>query len=64
MALDLMREKGVPMEEQLKSFTWRDMVRTPVSKLDDDAFTKVRVILMNGIESERLLCATLPDRRD
>jgi hypothetical protein len=49
-----MREKGVPLEEQLMSFTWRDMVRVPVSKLDDDAFTKVRIILMNGIESEQL----------
>lgn len=54
MALDLMKEKGVPLEEQLMSFNWRDMVRTPVSKLDDDAFTKVRIILMNGIESEQL----------
>src|SRR6185369_13584346 len=26
----------------------------PYSKLDDDAFTRVRVILMNGIESEAL----------
>ena len=25
------------------SFTWRDIVRTPVSKLDDDAFTKRRL---------------------
>ncbi len=54
MALDLMKEKGVPLEEQLMSFNWRDMVRVPVSKLDDDAFTKVRIILMNGIESEQL----------
>ena len=63
MALDLMREKGVPLEEQLMSFTWRDMVRVPVSKLDDDALTKVRIILMNGIESEQLrfkhLCGRL-----
>jgi hypothetical protein len=63
MALDLMREKGVPFEEQLMSFTWRDMVRVRVSKLDDDAFTKVRIILMNGIESEQLrfkyLCGRL-----
>ena len=44
----------MPLEEQLMSFTWRDMVRVPVSKLDDDAFTKVRIILMNGIESEQL----------
>jgi hypothetical protein len=29
------------------------MVRVPVSNLDDDAFTKVRIILMNGIESEQ-----------
>lgn len=54
MALDLMKEKGVPLEEQLLSFNWRDMVQVPVSKLDDDAFTKVRIVLMNGIESEQL----------
>src|SRR3954454_14389620 len=30
------------------------MVRHPYSKLNDDAFTRVRVILMNGIESEAL----------
>jgi rubrerythrin len=29
-------------------------VQRPYSKLDDDAFTRVRVILMNGIESEAL----------
>jgi hypothetical protein len=29
-------------------------VRVPTSKLDDDAFTRVRIILMNGIESEAL----------
>jgi hypothetical protein len=45
-----MKEKGIPLEEQ--KFDWRDLVRVPTSKLDDDAFTRVRVILMNGIESE------------
>ena len=30
----------------------RDMVRKPISKLDDDAFTRLRIILMNGIENE------------
>jgi hypothetical protein len=54
MALDLMKEKGVSVEKQLGEFNWRDMVRVPVSKLDDDAFTKVRIVLMNGIESEQL----------
>ena len=52
MSLDIFKEKGIPLEKQL--FTWRDMVQTPASKLDDDAFTRVRVILMNGLESEAL----------
>lgn len=50
MGLDIFREKGIPLDKQ--EFTWRDMVRVPTSKLDDDAFTRVRIILMNGIESE------------
>ncbi len=52
MALDLFKEKGVPLDKQV--FTWKDLVRRPYSKLDDDAFTRVRVILMNGIEAEAL----------
>jgi hypothetical protein len=52
MSLDLMKEKGTDLEQQ--TFDWRDLVRRPTSKLDDDAFTRVRIILMNGIESEAL----------
>jgi len=52
MALDLFKEKGTPLDKQ--QFTWRDMVQTPTSKLDDDAFTRVRIILMNGLESDAL----------
>jgi rubrerythrin len=52
MALDLLKDKGVPLEQQ--RFTWKELVQPPYSKLDDDAFTRVRVILMNGIESEAL----------
>jgi hypothetical protein len=52
MALDLFKTRGTPLERQV--FTWRDLVQPPYSKLDDDAFTRVRVILMNGIESEAL----------
>lgn len=52
MALNLFENKGTPIERQ--HFTWREMVQTPISKLDDDAFTRVRVILMNGIENEAL----------
>jgi hypothetical protein len=51
MSLDILSEKGVPLEQQ--EFDWRDMVRVPISKLDDDAFTRVRIILMNGIEAEQ-----------
>lgn len=52
MSLELMKEKGIPLDEQ--KFDWRDIVRMPTSKLDDDALTRVRIILMNGIESEAL----------
>jgi rubrerythrin len=52
MSLDIFKEKGIPLEKQI--FTWRDMVQTSTSKLDDDAFTRVRIILMNGLESEAL----------
>ncbi|GHA87904.1 hypothetical protein [Cognatilysobacter bugurensis] len=50
MALSLTDIKGCPLDRQ--RFTWRDLVQTPISKLDDDAFTRVRIILMNGIEFE------------
>jgi len=50
MALQLFDGKGTPLEHQ--RFTWRELVQKPISKLDDDAFTRVRIILMNGIESE------------
>jgi hypothetical protein len=52
MALNLLKDKGVPLEKQ--TFTWKELVQPPYSKLNDDAFTRVRVILMNGIESEAL----------
>jgi hypothetical protein len=52
MAFSLFDSKGTPVEHQ--RFTWRDLVRKPLSKLDDDAFTRVRVIIMNGIELEAL----------
>jgi hypothetical protein len=52
MALDILDQKGVPLDQQ--RFTWRELAGRPYSKLNDDAFTRVRVILMNGIESEAL----------
>ncbi|TFW09877.1 hypothetical protein E4K72_03795 [Oxalobacteraceae bacterium OM1] len=52
MAFNLFSQKGTPLEQQ--RFTWRDMVGKPISKLDDDAFTRIRVILMNGVEQESI----------
>jgi hypothetical protein len=52
VALDIFANKGVPIDRQ--RFTWREMAGLPYSKLDNDAFTRVRVILMNGIEAEAL----------
>jgi hypothetical protein len=52
MAFSLFDAKGVTLDKQ--RFTWRDIVQKPISKLDDDAFTRVRIILINGIESEAL----------
>lgn len=52
MAFNLYSAKGSPLDKQ--RFTWREMVQQPISKLDDDAFTRVRVILMNGLENESL----------
>jgi rubrerythrin len=44
--------RGTPIDKQI--FTWRDLVQKPISKLDDDAYTRVRIILMNGIENEAM----------
>jgi hypothetical protein len=52
MALDILKEKGTSIDRQ--RFTWRELAGPTYSKLNDDAFTRVRVITMNGIESEAL----------
>jgi hypothetical protein len=52
MAIDLIKDKGTPVDKQRMS--WKDMVGKPISKLDDDAFTRVRIILMNGLELDSL----------
>src|SRR5690606_41884580 len=50
MAISLFDHKGTPLDQQ--KFTWKELVQKPISKLDDDAFTRVRIILMNGIEQQ------------
>jgi hypothetical protein len=50
VTINLFKDKGTPLGQQ--KFNWRELVQAPYSKLDEDAFTRVRVTLMNGIESE------------
>src|SRR5215212_10247895 len=49
MTMNLFESHGTKIADQ--RFTWRELVQKPISKLDDDAFTRVRIILMNGLES-------------
>ena len=48
MSVNLFDSSGCPLDRQ--RFTWKELVQNPLSKLDDDAFTRVRAILMNGVE--------------
>ncbi|HEY0963602.1 MAG TPA: hypothetical protein VGE69_14720 [Pseudomonadales bacterium] len=50
MTINLLDSRGTPLGNQ--KFTWKELVQEPISKLDDDAFTRVRIILMNGIEQQ------------
>lgn len=52
MNVHLFQDKGLALDRQRMS--WKDMVGKPISKLDDDAFTRVRIILMNGVELDSL----------
>jgi hypothetical protein len=52
MALRLLKDQGVPLERQ--RFTWRELAPPTISKIDCDAWTRVRIILMNGIESNSM----------
>lgn len=52
MTIHLFQDKGTALGRQRLS--WKDMVGKPISKLDDDAFTRVRAILMNGVELDAL----------
>jgi hypothetical protein len=51
-ALEFLKNSGCPLEKQ--KFTWKEIAGKPISKLDDDAFTRVRIILMNGVETDAL----------
>lgn len=50
MAMNPLREKGIPLDRQVR--TWKQIALPPYRKQEADAFTRCRVILMNGIELE------------
>jgi hypothetical protein len=50
MAMNPFEERGIPLERQVR--TWQQVALPPYRKQDVDAFTRCRVILMNGIEME------------
>jgi hypothetical protein len=49
MNLDIFAETGVPLERQ--TFTWKETAGPPLDNLDDDAFTRVRVLLLSALEA-------------
>jgi rubrerythrin len=50
MALNPYEERGIPLDRQIRS--WKQVALPPYRKQDVDAFTRCRIILMNGIENE------------
>ena len=50
MAMNPFEERGTPLDRQMRS--WKQVALPPYRKQDVDAFTRCRVILMNGIENE------------
>jgi hypothetical protein len=52
MSIDIFQNRGCDLARQV--FNWKELVQKPISKLDDDAFTRVRIILMNGQELDSL----------
>jgi len=44
------QERGIPLDQQYRSFKERS--HKPFSKCDVEAYTRSRVILMNGVENE------------
>ena len=50
MTFNPLKEKGMPLEKQLRN--WHQIVGKPYNKTEVDCYTRTRQILMNGIEVE------------
>ena len=50
MSFNPLKEKGIPVEKQMR--TWHEIVKRPYNKAFVDCYSRTRQILMNGIEVE------------
>ena len=50
MTFNPLKEKGIPIEKQLR--TWKEIAGKPYNKTEIDCYSRTRQILMNGIEIE------------
>ena len=50
MSFNPLKEKGIPIEKQIRN--WHQIVGKPYNKTEVDCYTRTRQILMNGIEVE------------
>ncbi len=67
MSFNALKEKGLPLEKQLR--TWHKIAGKPYNKTEVDCYTRTRQILMNGIEVEawnfhHAFTRLCPDRED
>jgi energy-converting hydrogenase Eha subunit F len=53
MSLNPFKEKGIALEQQFRNR--KQIAQLPYRKQKVDAYTRCRVILMNGIETESIL---------
>jgi hypothetical protein len=53
VAFNPLEQKGIPVDDQLRS--WSELNVVPYDKDDVDPYTRTRVIVMNGIEVESIL---------
>lgn len=50
MSFNPLKEKGIPLDKQLRS--WHEIVQKPFNKTEVDCYSRTRQILLNGIEIE------------
>ncbi|MBN6054309.1 hypothetical protein JYK22_20370 [Nonomuraea sp. RK-328] len=53
MTFNPLRERGIPLDKQLRN--WRELNVTPIDPDHSDPYTRCRIIAMNGIEVEAIL---------